>query len=597
MHACDLQYASARFLVGAITRATGTTRWVVSPGSRSTPLVLALHQLGVPLHHVIDERAAAFFALGVARETGRVAPLLCTSGTALAHYLPAVIEASETRLPMLVVSADRPPELHGWGANQTITQRGLFGAFVREELDLGCASSLADVDAWRARLSTFLRAGLAGPEVGPLHLNVPLRVPLEPTETGEALVVHHAVDAWVSATPRIVDCAPDSVGDDALRPLRAAVLACHARGARGLLVVGPLARRSDVPAAVLRFARASGFPLLAEAGSQCRFGPVPDGVTRVGCFDALLRAPAARAALAPELVIQVGATPTSKSLELLAQEATCPRFVLAPFGRPDPARNAADILVGDVSSALDALSDALEAEGARSEAATRPYAARLGALDGEAQAIFDRRFAEDTELSEGAVAQAVVDALGETDGFLLGNSLSIRHVDAYARRERPVGGVHTQRGASGIDGLSAGAAGAASTGRAMVALVGDVSFVHDLGGLGAHHADSSLTIVVLQNGGGRIFELLPIARHAGAPMGSFTTEHGADLAAAARVFGHDHVVVRTRAALSEALAARVGRPGLHVVEAVVPPHDAGPVQRALYAEVEALVARAAGGPT
>jgi 2-succinyl-5-enolpyruvyl-6-hydroxy-3-cyclohexene-1-carboxylate synthase len=200
----------------------------------------------------------------------------------------------------------------------------------------------------------------------------------------------------------------------------------------------------------------------------------------------------------------------------------------------------------------------------------------------------------DGALTEGAVTQAVVAALGDRDGLLLGNSLAIRHVDAYTRRARPTGPVHTQRGASGIDGLLAGAAGAASTGRAMVALVGDVSFLHDLGGLGAHLPGTSLTIVVLQNGGGRIFEWLPIASHPSAPMGSFTTDHHADLGAAARVYGHGYTQVRTLEALRAELAARVGHPGLHVIEAVVPPHDAGSRQRALYAQVEASLR--AGSP-
>jgi 2-succinyl-5-enolpyruvyl-6-hydroxy-3-cyclohexene-1-carboxylate synthase len=333
-------------------------------------------------------------------------------------------------------------------------------------------------------------------------------------------------------------------------------------------------------------------------------------VVRVSCFDALLRSATGRAALAPELLLQVGAAPTSKSLELMAQADACPRFVLAPFGRPDPTRNARALLVGDVAAALDALSRELDSHRATRERASAradegagadhgaghvgDYARRLHAWDEGAQALLDAGLRGDGALTEGAVTQAVVAALGDRDGLLLCNSLAIRHVDAYTRRARPTGPVHTQRGASGIDGLLAGAAGAASTGRAMVALVGDVSFLHDLGGLGAHLPGTSLTIVVLQNGGGRIFEWLPIASHPSAPMGSFTTDHHADLGAAARVYGHGYTQVRTLEALRAELAARVGHPGLHVIEAVVPPHDAGSRQRALYAQVEASLR--AGSP-
>lgn len=586
----DLQYAAACWLVDTITRSTGTPRWVVSPGSRSTPLVLALHALGVPLHHVIDERAAAFFALGVARETGVPAPLLCTSGTALAHYLPAIIEASETRLPMLVVSADRPPELHGWGANQTIAQQGIFGAFVRAELDLGTPESLAQIETWGPRLAQFLAAG-SGREAGPLHLNVPLRVPLEPSpapdpDAREALAT---VRAWAARARGVSPVAAPALPAEGVDELREALLDCVARGGRALITVGPLDVQSDVPAALARFAAATGFPLLAEAASQCRFGEAPPGVTRVAGFDALLRSSAGRALLAPELVIQVGATPTSKSLELMAQAGQGRRFVLAPFGRPDPTRNAQRVLVGDVAAALDGLSAALPTD---AQPATRPltdYARTWRDLDARYRALAAVTLTEAAALSEGEVAVAVVDALGERDALLLGNSLAIRHVDAYATRVRPMGPVHSQRGASGIDGLMAGAAGAASTGRSVVALLGDVSFLHDLGGLGAHFPGSSVTVVVLQNGGGRIFELLPIAGHAGAPMNSFTTDHSADLAAAARVYGHTHVAVRTRAELSAALVQAVGQPGLRVIEAIVPPHDAGPRQRAIYAQVDAML--------
>ncbi|MBK6809843.1 MAG: 2-succinyl-5-enolpyruvyl-6-hydroxy-3-cyclohexene-1-carboxylic-acid synthase [Sandaracinaceae bacterium] len=586
----DLQYTAACWLVDAITRGTGATRWVVSPGSRSTPLVLALHALGVPLHHVIDERAAAFFALGVARETGVPAPLLCTSGTALAHYLPAIIEASETRLPMLVVSADRPPELHGWGANQTIAQHGIFGAFVRAELDLGTPESLAQLETWGPRLSHFIEAGLVGPDVGPLHLNVPLRVPLEPSVSpdAEALQALATVRQWAERVPQVVRRAAPALPVDGVDELLRAARGCMERGGRGIITVGPLAVDSDVPGAVQRLAQATGFPVLAEAASQCRFGAQLPGVTCVAGFDALLRGPVGRAHLAPELVIQVGATPTSKSLELMAQAGQGARFVLAPFGRPDPSRNAQRVLVGNVAAALDELCGELPQPSAATPTVS-DYANAWRTLDACFLELAARKLSEDDALSEGEVAVAVVASLGERDALLLGNSLAIRHVDAYATRTRLTGPVHSQRGASGIDGLLAGAAGAASTGRPVVALLGDVSFLHDLGGLGAHFPGSSVTVVVLQNGGGRIFELLPVANHPGAPMNSFTTDHHADLAAAARVHGHAHTAVRSRADLHAALAEHMGKPGLHVIEAIVPPHDAGPRQRAIYAEVDSML--------
>ncbi len=582
----DLQYASAKLLVGLLTRGLEAPLWVVSPGSRSTPLVLALHELGVPLHHVIDERAAAFFALGVARETGRPAPLLCTSGTALAHYLPAVIEASETCTPMVVVSADRPPELHGCGANQTIEQHGLFGGFVRAELDLGVATDVGFVRAWPGQLVAALECGLRPRAQGPVHLNVPLRLPLEPspTRSEDAEALHSDVAAALASTrPLAALREPGDAGSAPPLPpefaeLQRALSACLERGGRGLLVAGGLsvAEGDALRPALLELARRTGLPLLAEASSQCRFVDSAAGVHPVWMFDALLRSPAARAHLAPEFILRVGAAPTSKALLTLEKDTEARRFVLTAHGHPDPSRNAEAVLKGAPLAALHALASL-------SPAPAPTYARQLQALDRQLLAHATALTMDAGHLTEGAVAHAAVEALREDDTLLVGNSLAIRHVDSFATRARALGSVHSQRGASGIDGLIAGACGAASAGRSVLALLGDVSFLHDVGGLASYRPGTSVTLVVLQNGGGRIFEQLPIAALEGAPMRSFTTDHQADLSAAAKLYGHAFARVASVDELTRALREAIGAPRLSVVEACVPPHDAKTRNEQLFA--------------
>ena len=535
-------------LIASTLADAGVRVCVVSPGSRSTPLVAALATDGrLELPTIIDERAAAFYALGVARATGEPAALVCTSGTAAAHYLPALIEASYANVPLVAITADRPPELQHCGASQTIDQVDMYGAFVRGAFDLGApeGSPLALRAVRRKTIQAIARA--KGPVAGPVHINVPLRKPLEPsaptTDADRALA---KVVAELRKEP-VVAGAPRLAADE---PSLAELAAAIAAEPRGVVVAGALPASFRGREHVLALCRRAGYPLLAEAGSQLRFG-ARTGITCVDHADLLLGSPLVPM---PKLIVQLGAEPVATSWPALAG---VPRWVLAESWRdPD---SQARVVLGDVADSLARLT------ATPSAVAERPngdWLAGWATSEQRARGAIDRALAAHPR-SEGAVVRAVVQAAGAAT-LQLGNSLPIRVVDLVASAPHPRT-VLTQRGAAGIDGLIASAAGATRAGKPVVLLLGDVSFAHDLGGLlAAREATAPLAIVVIDNAGGRIFAGLPVARaiSGAAYERHWTTAPGIDPAAVAT-------------ALTEALASRA----VTVIHAPVTPTGAQDVRR------------------
>jgi 2-succinyl-5-enolpyruvyl-6-hydroxy-3-cyclohexene-1-carboxylate synthase len=547
----------AAALVDALA-ASGVRDVVVSPGSRSTPYVLAaLAHDDLRCRAVIDERVAGFVALGMAKRSGRPVALLCTSGTAGAHYLPAIIEAAYSHTPLIAITADRPPELVGNGASQTIDQRELFGRHVRAASELGVPEGGDTAVAGLRRKVAQTVAAAQWPTPGPVHLNAPARKPLEPP-TLASLRGHSFGPVPRHAPPAL---APNAA---AIAELAAAI----ARSPRGIIACGPgpLAQRG-ARAAVRELARRAGYPLFAEAASQLRFGapPAHDGL------DAALRSPAFRAAAVPDLVLQLGAAPVSTGWQLYArQHASAARFAIAPHGWHDP-DNTATIVPAELDAALAALLAALP-----ERPANPAWLERFTAAEARTRQAVIAEHAERVALTEAAVARATVRAL-PTGGLLaLGNSNSIRAVDAFCRSDDADVGVLSQRGVAGIDGLVASAAGAAIAGGEPTALLlGDVSLAHDLGGLAAARTVATpLAIVVVDNRGGRIFEQLPVAALAdlGAALDTFwLTPPALDFASAATTFGVRYARVEAVAALRAALSEALAKPGCSLIHALVEP--------------------------
>jgi 2-succinyl-5-enolpyruvyl-6-hydroxy-3-cyclohexene-1-carboxylate synthase len=576
----NLHSAWAALFLRALVQ-SGVRDLVISPGSRSTPLCLAAAQTpGLRTHTHVDERVAAFFALGISRATGAPTALLCTSGTAGAHWLPAVIEASQAHHPLVLITADRPWEAYNCAAPQTIDQTDLFGRYVRHRAELGLPDP--DPGALRAVVRIAAQSAHAArwPTPGPVHVNARFRKPLEPVSVAGpeawAPLVQSLCAARVYAPSR-------SVPEGAVEALAEAI----ARHPRGVVSCGP----SD--GTVFHHARALaegvGYPLLAEATSGVRFAPgsPPDAL------DLALRSRRFRAAHAPTLFIELGLPPTAASYaSWCAEHADAERWVIAPHGWPDPQGDATHRVFAD-----DALLTAVLAR--LPQRAPGPWIEGFARASSLALARA-RRERDDDALHELNVAGDLVDALDDGDVLVAGNSMPVRDLDVFAHRAAALRVVH-QRGASGIDGTVAGAAGlraVSDPARRVAVLLGDITLLHDLGGLNAARgATAPLVIVAVQNDGGRIFAQLPLGRQgaegalAQAFQTHFITAQGVHFEGAAAMFGVRYRRVETRAAYREALREALTHPGATLLEAVVPGDDAtrrrAAVTRDVCAELDA----------
>jgi len=526
--------------------AGGVRDLVLSPGSRSTPVILAAQQRPLlTLTPILDERSAAFYALGLARAGGRPVALLATSGSAPAHWYPAVMEASEAGVPLILLSADRPPELRGWGANQTTDQTRLFGTQVREFHDPGAP---VDGPAAQRALSALGRRAAAvsqGRRPGPVHINLPLREPLVPrTRDGAATLPPAAPLA-----PPARDTDPPTIS---LPP----GLKERLRG-RGLIYCGPDAARPGFPRAVLTCGAALGVPVLADPLSELRFGALAGTNPVLTRYKSLVRNPRAAAALRPDWVLRCGRAPVSRTL--LDWLPGIPMILVDPAERwSDPAHDLAQERSLHLSQDPVALCSALAAD---PPAPTDPdWRARWAGAE-ERLATLAADFLADAPWCEAQLIRDLVERLPAGEALLCANSLPIRQFETWSgTREAPLR-VFGNRGLSGIDGQLSTLAGLTAAGVPTTGLLGDLSFLHDLSGLLlAPRLDRPC--IVLNNGGGRIFDYLP--QH-GLPDFErlWRTPRPVAIGALAATFGLRHRRVSAAAEWRDALAdGLTGAPGL-----------------------------------
>ena len=582
----------SRLLLGTLARA-GVEHVVLSPGSRSTPFAwAALNEPRLRCHSVWDERVAAFFALGQARVSGRPSLLVCTSGTAAANYYPALIEASLAHLPVLVLTADRPFELQHAGAPQAIDQIKLFGDSARAFFELGTPDAAASALEGVVRSVAHAVHTAQNGNPGPVHLNARARKPLEPVRAVDALSVglRESVDALLARGPSAA--AGATLHGDVTRLARAC-----AETARGLIIVGPEpAYRPENARALARLAEITGFPLLCEASSQSRWLPeFAPGVLRVDSFEWLLRSPRWRKQLLPDLLLSFGGTPTSGGYERwLDGGFSGQRFVIAEHGFPDPHGLASELVCSGTATAASDTVRHLQHAPLQYEAERERFRHAWREANRQAWVVVEQELARPSAvLSEACAVRAVLDHLPDPCQLVLGNSLPIREVDAYVPSSARALRVLSQRGANGIDGLISGAAGAASLRQEpTVLLLGDVSFMHDLGGLAvARETLGPLVIVVIDNGGGRIFEQLPIFAELEQQVALsrfWLTPPAAELSHAAELFGYRYAKVSERAAIAGALREAISRPGVSIVQIVVDGTSARESEQRVRAELEAI---------
>jgi len=496
----DIAFACMRELVDELHQG-GVDAVCISPGSRSTPLVLAFARHGAfDVRVILDERSAAFFALGRARATGKPAALVCTSGTATANYLPAIVEASMSNVPMIVLTADRPPSLRGTGANQTIDQHQLYGGYVRMFMETGVPRAHAHAaKMWR----TLARRAVETAQTGPIHINMPFEEPLTPTGA--------EVDLGTTDPKPPQNLTTPSINVESFRDLLLSE--------RGAIVAGQI---DDDAQAVAALAEHLGWPLIAEPLSGLR---VPGDALSAG--QALLGDDRFAEQHAPEAVLQFGRTPTSRATQRFVAAAA--RLGVIGERPADPAKAAKQTLSAPEGAAARALIKLVsENDGTWLKEWRDADAVARGALDtfldGEKQP-FEIRVARD-------VAAAVPD--GTT--LVVASSTPVRDLD-FAMGPREGLRVIANRGASGIDGFVSTVLGVASAGSPTVALAGDLSVLHDAAGLlWVARRGEPVIFVVLNNKGGGIFDLLPSAA---LPENDalFATAHEIDLRALAAAAG------------------------------------------------------------
>ena len=571
--------------------AGGVDAVCLSPGSRSTPLTVAFAEHpDIEVFSHLDERSAAFFALGRARRTGEPTPLVCTSGTAAANYHPAVIEANQSGVPLLLLTADRPPELIDSGANQTVDQEKLYGDAVRWYRDM--PEPEAEPRKMRMLRTTAARAlaESTGADPGPVHLNCRFRKPLAPTPMPEDDPAGVPAD-WAGGDGAaesgrdgpFVRTSEGVAGPDGLtvRRVQDALRAAE----RGLIVVGPA--DDGLGAASLEgLASATGFPVLADPLSDLRFGPHVDrlDVPVCGGYDGYLGGDSVDEWGEPDVVVRFGASPTSKPLRHYLRDADCRQFVVDPSGGwPEAEFTATDLLVADE----DATADALASGSLGSVAASwRDQFARAERIHWDA---VDEAAAE--TYWEGGVLSDVAALAPDPATLFVSNSMPIRDMDRFGRPRDADLTVLGNRGASGIDGITSTALGAGSaTADPLVLVTGDLAYYHDMNGLLAlGRCAVDATVVLVNNDGGGIFHMLPIDDH---PTfeDQFRTPHGLDFEPTEALYSLEFERAADRRQFRERFGASVESDGTQVIEVQFDAGDSHAVRDRLAEQVAGTLA-------
>jgi 2-succinyl-5-enolpyruvyl-6-hydroxy-3-cyclohexene-1-carboxylate synthase len=524
----------------------GLRHAVTCPGSRNAPLILALaSDRRLECTSVIDERSAGFVALGLAKTTRRPVAVSCTSGTAAANLAPAVAEAREASVPLLVLTADRPPELREVGAGQAIDQLKLYGSAVKWFCEVGNHDPGRESALHHRSLACRAWFTSEDARPGPVHLNFPLREPLAPVP--EALVAADwegrpdgrpwitVSDAPRDATPTIVELLEREVSE----------------AGRGAIVAG--STRYDVSASAARLAAATGWPLLAEPTSGVRCGP-HDHSQVVAHYDVLLRSEGFLSAHRPDLVIRIGDTPASKPLR--AWLAGCRQIVIDPDATwHEPTRAAERLIATAPDSTCELLAAALEDRG-------RPAPPEWVASWRAADALVPIELAETPDPFEPKAYAALADHLPDGAILWVASSMPIRDVETFFPQTELELRFLSNRGANGIDGTVSAALGASiAADRGVYLLTGELALLHDVGGLlAARRRGMDLTILCVNNGGGGIFDFLPLAEHADPELylEHVVTPSGVDLERLADFAGLPH----TLALSGDDVGRAISSPGL-----------------------------------
>ena len=531
--------------------ALGVKHACISPGSRSTPLtyILSKNKKIKSFIH-FDERSSAFFALGLAKATGKPVLVVTTSGTAVAELYPAIIEAYQQRTPLIICTADRPAELVGTGANQTINQHNIFKNHIRWFRDIGLPS-ISDVGfhylqkiAIKAfRISTSV-------DKGPVHLNFPFQKPLEPfsytDKVGKRIIrikpqqltIHNSqisVPKFEKSKDfkKIVNQLVDSK--------------------KGIILVGGMEYDDKLIKKIKELSTLLKYPVFADGISQLRFNVNKKDQNILSNFNLIITSKRFVNERNPEIILQFGKTPTSSIMETFLEETDAIRYTIDAYGdKHDPARNAKATFTINPASFCEILISQLGEENFRRQKSN--WFKDFIRADEISEKVKSRIIDKAKFPNEPSSIREIIKLIPSGSNLIIGNSLPVRDLDSIAYKTSKRITIHFNRGASGIDGITSTALGIASRNKKTFLITGDLSFLHDLNALAtAVKYSIPIVIIVINNNGGGIFESLPIAKKVKHFDKFFTTPHNLDLAEIVKSFGINHRLISTRRELQQYL--------------------------------------------
>lgn len=532
--------------------ASGVQDVVISPGSRSTPIamVMAEHpELNIRVH--VDERSAAYFALGIAKAKKIPVAILCTSGTAAANYYPAVIEAGISRIPLIVLTADRPHELRDVGAPQAIDQIHLYGQNVKWFVEMALPESREEMVRYARTVCARATATAVKYPAGPVHLNFPLREPLIPDLNDHLFDLPERTEGFVDIVKGQL-----SLPDDTITAIASALASAN----RGIIVIGPIEEEGFTDS-VIRLASLLNFPVLADPLSQLR-SSLEDSDLIIDAYDSFLRSEEAKAALKPDLILRFGAMPVSKATTNFIKENRQARQIVVDGGGGwrDPLTSATDMVYCNETFLCKALAKHLN------PSRTNGYLEKWQKVNLHTKDKLSG-VRDITELSEGKLFHLLPDMLPTGAALFVGNSMPIRDLDTFFLMNDKGIRVMGNRGANGIDGVISTALGAATVNEPLYLIVGDLTFFHDLNGLiAAKLYELNITILLINNNGGGIFSFLPQAEQPKHFEMLFGTPLDLDFSHAVKMYGGTFISVDDWDHYEQAFNQSMGQKGLHVIE-------------------------------
>jgi 2-succinyl-5-enolpyruvyl-6-hydroxy-3-cyclohexene-1-carboxylate synthase len=572
-HAENPTYAYVNACVDELQRG-GLQNVVICPGSRSTALALSFaNHPGIKTWMHIDERSAAFFALGMAKQLAQPVALVCTSGTAAANFYPAIVEAKLTHVPLLVLTADRPHELRDNGAPQAIDQLHLYGKHVKWFAEVALPEATNAALRYIRTLADRAVALTTAIPAGPIHLNLPFREPLTPGPLADQPlppIEKRELVAWEGRpnnTPfvQVTDAPLASPDEEILKQIAEQVRTTQ----RGLIIAGPY----DQPALtkpLIQLARTSGYPILADPLSQLRSGQ-HDRSHLISSYDAFLRLDDFTNQTAPELVLRFGAMPTAKPLLLyLKRYPDCPQIVVdAQNDWNEPTQLATQFIHADEVAFCEQLQSLLASSEQPASPRTEPsWLHHWQKADLLARQSLATTIQDFTALFEGRVFTELTEILPERSTLFAGNSMPVRDMDTFYWGNQKQIRIAGNRGANGIDGIISSALGySAHASGPTILVIGDLSFFHDLNGLLAarlHHLN--MVIVLVNNDGGGIFSFLPQSQYPEHFEQLFGTPTGLDFQYAAQLYGATFQRTENWSAFREAVQQGCQEGGLHIIE-------------------------------